>query len=94
MAGRQIDAPPERIPHAHHPGRGPRVFVDGFGPPPGEQIADGRFGNSLFSFDAAFEMRALLEALVPRVERFELLDSELALNNTLRGLATLKVRVG
>ena len=38
--------------------------------------------------------RALLEALVPRVERFELLESELALNNTLRGLGTLKVRVG
>lgn len=37
---------------------------------------------------------ALLEALVPRVERFELLESELALNNTLRGLGTLKVRVG
>jgi cytochrome P450 len=43
---------------------------------------------------ARIEMRALLEALVPRVERFGLLDSELALNNTLRGLGTLKVRVG
>jgi cytochrome P450 len=28
-----------------------------------------------------------------RVERFELLESDLALNNTLRGLGTLKVRV-
>ena len=43
---------------------------------------------------ARIEMRALLEALVPRVERFERLDSELALSNTLRGLGTLKVRVG
>jgi hypothetical protein len=43
---------------------------------------------------ARIEMRALLEALVPRVERFDLLDSELALNNTLRGLGTLKGWVG
>lgn len=42
---------------------------------------------------ARIEMRALLEALLPRVSRFELLESEPALNNTLRGLGTCKVRV-
>lgn len=42
---------------------------------------------------ARLEIRALLEELVPRVERFELLDSELAMNNVLRGLARCTVRV-
>lgn len=42
---------------------------------------------------ARAQMRALLEALIPRVERFELLESSLALNNTLRGFGTLRVRV-
>jgi cytochrome P450 len=42
---------------------------------------------------ARIQMRALFGALIPRVERFELLGSELALNNTLRGFGTLTVRV-
>ncbi len=42
---------------------------------------------------ARLQMRALFGALIPRVERFELLKAELALNNTLRGFGTLKVRV-
>jgi cytochrome P450 len=42
---------------------------------------------------ARIEMRALLEALLPRVSRFELLKAEPALNNTLRGLGTCRVRV-
>jgi hypothetical protein len=42
---------------------------------------------------ARIEMGALFEALIPRVERFEVLEPDLALNNTLRGLGTLKVRV-
>jgi cytochrome P450 len=42
---------------------------------------------------ARAQMRALLEALIPRVERFELLESSLALNNTLRGFRTLRVRI-
>ena len=42
---------------------------------------------------ARIQMRALFEALIARVERLELLESVLALNNTLRGFASLKVRV-
>jgi len=33
------------------------------------------------------------EALISRVERFEPLEHEVALNNTLRGFGSLKVRV-
>jgi cytochrome P450 len=42
---------------------------------------------------ARIQMRALFEALIARVKRFELLESAPALNNTLRGFSTLKVRV-
>jgi cytochrome P450 len=42
---------------------------------------------------ARLEMASLLEQLIPRVERFELIDAELAMNNTLRGLRRLDVRV-
>ena len=62
---------------------------------PSDHLAFGRGEHVCVGMNLArIEMRALLEALVPRVERFELLDSEIALNNTLRGLGTLKVRVG
>lgn len=37
---------------------------------------------------ARMEMRALLDALIPRVERFELGANERKLNNVIRGLAT------
>jgi cytochrome P450 len=37
---------------------------------------------------ARMEMRALLHALIPRVERFELGVTERKLNNVIRGLAT------
>ena len=61
---------------------------------PSDHLAFGRGEHVCVGMNLArIEMRALLEALVPRVERFELLESELALNNTLRGLGTLKVRV-
>ena len=42
---------------------------------------------------ARLEMTALLEALVKRVARFEIGEPVLALNNVLRGLASLPVRV-
>ena len=42
---------------------------------------------------AKLEMRSLLNALLPKVAGFELLESSLQLNNTMRGLATCTVRV-
>lgn len=42
---------------------------------------------------ARLEIRSLLEELVQRVERFELIDTERAMNNTLRGLSRVDVRV-
>ena len=42
---------------------------------------------------ARLEIRALFSELVERVERFELLDTEPALNNILHGLKTCRVRV-
>ncbi len=42
---------------------------------------------------ARMEMRALLEALLPKVERFELIESSRAINNVIRGLATCTVKV-
>jgi cytochrome P450 len=43
---------------------------------------------------ARLEMTALLEVLAQRVVRFEIGTPVLALNNVLRGLASLPVRVG
>ena len=61
---------------------------------PSDQLAFGRGEHVCVGMNLArIEMRALFEALIPRVERFEVLESGLALNNTLRGLGTLKVRV-
>jgi cytochrome P450 len=40
---------------------------------------------------ARLEMRALLESLAKRVKRFEILDMERGLNNTLRGIKHLQV---
>lgn len=42
---------------------------------------------------ARLEIKAVLSALITRVARFELLDMERAMNNTLRGIAHLDVRV-
>jgi cytochrome P450 len=42
---------------------------------------------------ARLEMRAILEALLARVERFEIVAKERSLNNVLRGLARLEVTV-
>jgi cytochrome P450 len=42
---------------------------------------------------ARLEMRALLTALARRVERFEVLDLKRCINNTLRGLESLKIAV-
>ena len=61
---------------------------------PSDHLAFGRGEHVCVGMNLArIEMRALFEALLPRVERFEILESDLALNNTLRGLGTLKVRV-
>ncbi len=42
---------------------------------------------------ARLEIRSLLEALLPRVERFEITEMERTVNNTLRGLGRLEVHV-
>ncbi len=42
---------------------------------------------------ARLEMRSLLTALLPKVARFDLVESTLAFNNTTRGLATCTVSV-
>ena len=42
---------------------------------------------------ARLEMRSLLNALLPKVAGFDLVESSLAINNTTRGLATCTVRV-
>lgn len=42
---------------------------------------------------ARLEMRAVLSALLERVERFEVIAMERAMNNTLRGMSRLEVRV-
>ncbi|WP_411142787.1 cytochrome P450 [Streptomyces sp. x-80] len=61
---------------------------------PSDHLAFGRGEHACLGMNLArIEMRALLEALLPRVSRFELLASELELNNTLRGLGTCTVRV-
>jgi cytochrome P450 len=61
---------------------------------PSDHMAFGRGEHVCIGMNLArIEMRALLEALIPLVRRFELLSADLALNNTLRGLSTLKVRV-
>ncbi len=42
---------------------------------------------------ARIEMRALLTAMVPRINRFHVGDPEIALNNTIRGYSALPTRV-
>ena len=60
---------------------------------PSDQLAFGYGEHVCVGMNLArLEIRSLLEELVQRVERFELLDSELAMNNTLRGLARCTVR--
>jgi len=60
---------------------------------PSDHLAFGRGSTCAWDEPRRIEMRALFEALLPRVARFEVLESDLALNNTLRGLGTLRVRV-
>ncbi|MFJ8228491.1 cytochrome P450 [Streptomyces sp. NPDC094448] len=61
---------------------------------PSDQLAFGRGEHACIGMNLArIEMRALLESLLPRVSRFELLASELELNNTTRGLRRCRVRV-
>ena len=61
---------------------------------PSDHLAFGRGEHVCVGMNLArIQMRALFEALIPRVERLELLEHEVALNNTLRGFGTLKVRV-
>jgi cytochrome P450 len=61
---------------------------------PSDHLAFGRGEHVCIGMNLArIEIGALFEALIRRVERFEVLESDLALNNTLRGWGTLKVRV-
>lgn len=61
---------------------------------PSDQLAFGHGEHACVGLNLArLEIRSLLEELVRQVERFELIDSEQAMNNTLRGLSRLNVRV-
>ncbi|MGW7754554.1 cytochrome P450 [Streptomyces violaceusniger] len=61
---------------------------------PSDHLAFGRGEHVCVGMNLArIEMSALLRSLLPRVERFDLIESQWELNNTLRGLGTLKVRV-
>ena len=61
---------------------------------PSDHLAFGRGEHVCIGMNLArIEMGALFEALIRRVERIDVLESRLALNNTLRGWGTLKVRV-
>ncbi|HEV3355873.1 MAG TPA: cytochrome P450 [Pseudonocardiaceae bacterium] len=61
---------------------------------PSDHLAFGRGEHVCVGMNLArIEIGALFEALIPKVRRFDLLESQLALNNTLRGWGTLKVRV-
>ena len=61
---------------------------------PSDHLAFGRGEHVCVGMHLArIEIAALFEALISRVERFDVLESDLALNNTLRGFGTLKVRV-
>ena len=61
---------------------------------PSDQLAFGHGEHACVGMNLArLEIRSLLEALVQQVERFELIGYERAVNQTLRGLARLDVRV-
>ncbi|MEU2620662.1 cytochrome P450 [Streptomyces sp. NPDC007157] len=61
---------------------------------PSDHLAFGRGEHACVGMNLArLETSALFEALIPRVERFELIEAEPALKNALRGFGTLEVRV-
>ena len=61
---------------------------------PSDHLAFGHGVHACVGMNLArLEIRLLLEALAARVERFEVLESERATNNTLRGMAKLVVAV-
>ena len=61
---------------------------------PSDHLAFGHGVHACVGMNLArLEIRLLLEALAARVERFDIVHSERAMNNTLRGLATLVVAV-
>jgi len=61
---------------------------------PSDHLAFGHGVHACVGMNLArLEIRLLLEALALRVERFELLDVERAINSTLRGIAKLDVAV-
>lgn len=61
---------------------------------PSDQLAFGHGEHACVGMNLArLEIRSLLEELMTQVEKFELLDEVRAVNNTLRGLSRLNVRV-
>lgn len=61
---------------------------------PSDHLAFGRGEHACVGMALArLEMTALLNALIPRVERFEVTDAEPLLSNALRGWSSLRVRV-
>jgi len=61
---------------------------------PSDHLAFGHGEHACAGMNLArLEIRSLLEELIKRVERFELIDYERAVNNTLRGISRLNVRV-
>ena len=61
---------------------------------PSDHLAFGRGEHACIGMQLArIEMSALLNALIPRVERFEVIDATPLLSNALRGWTNLRVRV-
>ena len=62
---------------------------------PSDHLAFGHGVHACVGMNLArLEIRLLLEALAAKVERFEIVEVERAMNNTLRGLTKLEVSVG
>lgn len=61
---------------------------------PSDQLGFGHGEHACAGMNLArLEIKSLLEQLVTRVERFEIVRAERAINNTLRGLSRLDVRI-
>jgi cytochrome P450 len=61
---------------------------------PSDHLAFGRGEHACVGMQLArLEMSALLNALIPRVERFEVMDASPLLSNVLKGWSSLRVRV-
>ena len=61
---------------------------------PSDHLAFGRGEHACIGMQLArLEMSALLNALIPRVERFQVIDASPLLSNVLKGWRSLRVRV-